>query len=295
MIVLPGPASQELGNRIASQLNAKLIPIVFKKFPDGESYIRIQGDVRGKHVVAVQTTSRPQEERMIQLLLMISAAKNHNARKITAVIPYFAYSRQDRAFLQGEACSAKVFIQILEACGVSDIITVNAHNPEAIRSCSVPVKDISAIPLLAKHFKSKGFESAVSLSMGKKGLSTAKEAAKILEGPSDYIPTRRDVHTGAVTIEEKPLNVEGRTAILFDDIISSGGTMMKAVFHTKNQGASRVYAACVHPLMTEDTRKKIIGCGADGVIGTDSVQSPISVVSVAPAVARALSQKEPKP
>ncbi len=288
MIILPGPASLELAHHLADKLKAKLVPVFFKKFPDGESYIRIDGNIEGEDVVIVQTTSPPQNERMIQLFLITSAAKTYGGQKITAVVPYFAYSRQDKVFLAGEAFSAKTIVDILGTCGVTEIITVNAHNPAALKSFAIPVNDLSAIPLLAEHFRDQDFEGAVSLSMGKKGLATAREAASILKGACDYIPTQRDRHTGKVTIEEKPLSVKGKVAIFFDDIISSGGTMIKAVAHAKSQGAVKVYAACVHPLLIANAKEKIIQSGADGVVGTDSVPSQISVVSVAPIIAKAL-------
>jgi len=291
MIILPGPASPDLANRLAKELKARLVPVFFKKFPDGESYIRIEGDVYDEEVVIVQTTSPPQDERMMQLFLIVSAAKNQGAQRITAVVPYFAYSRQDKVFLPGEAFSAKTVVDMLKTCGVTQIITVNAHNPAALNSFAVPVKDLSAIPLLAEYFRDQGFEGAVSLSMGKKGLATAKEAARILRGPFDYIQTQRDRYTGKVSIEKKPLDVEGKVAIFFDDIISSGGTMIKAVAYAKNQEAAKVYAACVHPLLMNNAEERIRESGADGVVGTDSVPSPVSAVSVAPVIAKALTKQ----
>ena len=290
MIILPGPASPDLAKRLATELKAKLAPVFYKKFPDGESYFRIEGDVQGKDVVIVQTTNPPQDERMMQLFLLASAAKNQGAGRITVVVPYFAYSRQDKMFLPGEAFSVKTIVDILETCGVNQIITVNSHNPKALEAFSIPVRDLSAIPELAGYFRKKGFEGAVSLSMGKKGLATAEEAASVLKGPCDYVPTQRDRHTGKVTIGEKPLKVKGKVAIFFDDIISSGGTMIKAVAHAKNQGAAKVFAACVHPLLMADSRDRILQSGAEKIVGTDSVPSPVSAVSVAPVIAKALTE-----
>lgn len=290
MIVLPGPASPDLAKRLAVELETDVVPLVFKKFPDGENYIRIEGDVAAEDVVIVQTTSPPQDERLMQLFLTASAAKNQGAHRITAVVPYFAYSRQDKVFLPGEAFSARTIVDLLETCGVHRILTVNAHNPEALQSLVLPVRDLSAIPLLATHFKDQGFERAVALSMGKKGAATADEAAKVLQGPADYIPTKRDRHTGKVTIEEKRLHVKDKVTIIFDDIISSGGTMVKAVAHTKKQGAAQVYAACVHPLLMNDARERIVQSGAEDIVGTDSVPSPASVVCVAPLIAEALTE-----
>jgi ribose-phosphate pyrophosphokinase len=182
MIILPGPASPDLAKRLADELKVRPVPVFFKRFPDGESYIRINSEVQDEDVAIVQTTSPPQDERMMQLFLLASAAKNQGAKTITAIVPYFAYSRQDKVFLPGEAFSAKTVVDVLKTCGVSQIITVNVHNPAALKGFTVPVKDLSAIPLLAEYFRDQGFEDAVSLSMGKKGLATAKEAASVLKG-----------------------------------------------------------------------------------------------------------------
>ncbi len=292
MIILPGPASQNLAKSLTAELNVKEIPVSFKKFPDGESSIRIDGNVKNEEVVIVQTTSPPQDERLMQLFLLASAAKHHGAQSIIAVIPYFAYGRQDKIFLSGEAFSAKLIVNLLETCGVSQIMTVNAHNPATLGSCSLPVIDLSAFPLLAEHFRGKGFEGAVSLSMGKKGLAAAKEAAAILRGGYDYVETQRDRRTGQVKIKEKQLRVKDKIVIFFDDIISSGGTMAKAIAHAKIQGARRIYAACVHPLLISDARERIAGSGAEEIVGTDTVPSPASAVSVAPIIAKALCRME---
>ncbi|UCB61150.1 MAG: ribose-phosphate diphosphokinase [Candidatus Bathyarchaeota archaeon] len=291
MIILPGPASRDLATRLALKLRAKLVPVHFKKFPDGESYLRIEGTIKGENTAIVQTTSPPQDERMMQLLLLTSAANDQNPEAITVIVPYLAYSRQDRRFLPGEALSAKMVMDALATCGVSKLITVNCHNPAALKSFPILVQDLSAIPLLAKHFKDRGYEGAVSLSMGKKGLVTALEAADILKGSSDFLPTKRHRRTGRVTIEKKPLKVESKVAIFFDDIISSGGTMMKAVAHAKRQGATRVFAACVHPLLIDNAEEKILRSGADEVVGTDTVPSSVSIVSVAPLIAKALTRQ----
>ncbi len=290
LIVVLGPASVELGKAVATQMKTKAVPVDFKRFPDGESYIRFDGDVSGEDLVIVQTTGPPQNENMIQLLLMADNAKDLGAETITAVVPYFAYARQDTRFRPGEAFSAKTLIKLLQSCGVSKIVTVNSHNPKLLKTLSLPIEDLSAIGLLAEHFRKQGFKNAVSLSMGKKGLDTSVEASKVLKGECDYIPTQRDRITGSVTIENKSLPVKDKDVIIFDDIISSGGTMIKSVAWVKEQGARRVYAACVHPLLIGDAKEKILKAGADGVVGTDTVSSSISAVSVAPLIVKALKK-----
>lgn len=292
MIIIPGPASQELGKNIAKQLKARISPIEFTRFPDGESRIRFECSVEGDDVVIVQTTGPPQNENLIQLLLMADNAKDLKAKTITAVVPYFAYARQDQRFRLGEIFSLKTIVTLLKTCGVKRILTVNSHNPAILKTMPIRIQDLSAIPLLAEYYKNRGFYNAVALSLGKKGLYTAMEANNVLKGGYDYIQSRRDRATGAVTLEEKTLPVKEKAAIIFDDIISSGGTMIKAVAYVKRQGAKTINVACVHPLLTEDVKSRILDAGADQIVATDSVQSPISVVSIAPLIAEALAEKE---
>jgi ribose-phosphate pyrophosphokinase len=290
MKIIPGPASKELGEKIAALTRAEVVPVYFKTFPDGESYIRFEAEsLKDEDAVIVQTTSPPQDQRLVQLLLMADNSQDMKAKSITVVVPYFAYSRQDKRFLPGEAFSLKTVVKMLENCGVSRIIAVNAHNPAVLRSLEVPIEDLSAIPLLAEYFKERGLvRNPLSLSLGKKAVSVAMKANSVLKSGYDYVSTKRDVRTGNVTLEDKKLSVKNRDVIVFDDIISSGGTMAKAVKAVKDQGATKVYAACVHPLLTGDSQQKILESGAEEIVGTDCVPSPVSKVSVAPLIAKAL-------
>jgi ribose-phosphate pyrophosphokinase len=291
--VIPGPASKDLGQKLAKQLNAEVIPVFLKIFPDGESYIRFESQsLKNEDIIIVQTTSPPQDQRLIQLLLMADNAKDMEAQSITAVIPYFAYGRQDKRFLPGEVFSTKTIVKLLEKCGVNKIITVNAHNPAVLKTFEIPVQDLSAISLLARFFKTeKLVQKPFSLSMGKKAISVAQEADSILHGGYDYVASRRDTVTGNVILEDKPLPVKNRDVIIFDDIISSGGTMAKAVKLVKDKGSKKVYAACVHPLLIGDSQKRILENGAEEIVGTDCVQSPVSKVSVAPLISQVLLQE----
>ena len=147
MIIVPGPASKELGRKIAELLKQKIVPIEFKRFPDGESYIRFDGEVENEKVVIVQTTIPPQNENLVQLLLIADTAKELKAKTITAVVPYFAYARQDQRFRLGEAFSVKTIVALFQTCGVSKIFTVNSHNPAILKTLQVPIEDLSAIPV----------------------------------------------------------------------------------------------------------------------------------------------------
>jgi len=290
LIVILGPASQKLGQRVGELLKIGVVPVEFKRFPDGESYLRFEDNLEGEDVVIIQTTGPPQNENLIQLFLMADNAKDLGARTVTAVIPYFAYARQDKRFRSGEVFSVKTVMRVLEGCGVDRIITVNTHNPEILRAFTVPVMDLSAIGLIAEHFKNLGFDGAFSLSLGKKALDIAKQASSVLKGEYGSVQTQRDRLNGRVTIGRKSLPVKDRDLVIFDDIISSGGTMVEAVKWVREQGARRVYAACVHPLLIGDAEKRILKSGAEGIVGTDCVPSHLSVVSVAPLIAASLAR-----
>jgi ribose-phosphate pyrophosphokinase len=292
MKIIPGPASKELGEKIAQILNIETVPAFSKTFPDGESYIRFEAEsLKGEDVVIVQTTSQPQDRRLIQLFLMADNSLDMGAKSITVVAPYLAYARQDKRFMRGEAFSIKTIMKLLENCGVNKVITVNAHSPAVLKTFEIQVEDLSAVAILAHYFKEKGLaENPLALSLGKKAISMATEADSVLKGGFDYISTKRDVISGNVALEDKPLPVKNRDVIIFDDIISSGGTMAKAVKYVKSQGARKVYAACVHPLLVGDAQKRITESGADGIVGTDSVPSPVSKVSLAPLISTALKE-----
>lgn len=272
-------------------LKSRIVSVIFKTFPDGESYIRLEGDVRGEEVVIVQTTSPPQDMHIMQLFLMVDAAKDLGAEKVIAVVPYLAYARQDKRFLPGEAISIESFIKLIEASGTDQFLTVNIHEEGVLKKFSVPAENLSAMTLLAEYFKKKGLAGAFSLAPDKGALELAKEADKVLNGGCGWLRKERDRLTGEIRVEEKRLDIKGRDVIVFDDIISTGGTIAAAVKMLKEQGAKKAYAACTHPILVGEAQRKIMQSGAEEIVGTDCVSSPVSVVSVAPLIAKALTEK----
>jgi len=288
--VVPGTASQDLGRKVADILKSKIVSVIFKTFPDGESYLRLDGNVKGEEVVIVQTTGPPQDMHIMQLFLMVDTAKNLGAEKVIAVVPYLAYARQDKRFLQGEAISIETFIKLIEASGTDQFLTINIHEESVLKKFTIPAKNLSAITLLAEHFKNKGLTGAFSLAPDKGALKLAEEANKILDGGCGWLQKERDRLTGEIRVKEKKFKIKGRDVIVFDDIISTGGTTAATVKMLKMQGARRVYAACVHPLLVGEAQRKIMQGGAEEIVGTDCVPSPVSVVSVAPLIAEALAK-----
>jgi ribose-phosphate pyrophosphokinase len=286
--IIPGPASKQLGEKVAELLGIEAVPLVSKNYPDGESYVRLEGTVQNDEVTIVQTTSPPQDTKLIQLALIVDAAKLNGATKVTAVIPYLAYARQDRAFLPGEAISIEAIARMLRAAGVDSLITVNVHQAKVLNKFPFPAKTISAIPLLAEYLKKKGFEKAFALAPDEGASWLVEEASAILGGECGFLEKHRDRYSGQVVMKKKTFNVHGKTVIIFDDIISTGGTVVSAAKIMKELGADKVFAACVHLLLVGDAEKRIIDAGVEEIIGTDSVPSHVSKVSLAPLISEAL-------
>lgn len=289
MIVVPGPASRNLGQKIAEILDARIVSVNLKSFPDGEYCLRFEGDLKGEEVAVVQSTGPPQDTNIMQLLLMLDTAKDLGAEKVTAVVPYLAFARQDKRFLPGETVSAETIMKLIEACGTYQFITVNIHSKNTLKQLSIPSENLSAISSLAEHFKNQGLDDAFSLSPDKGAVELAEEADKVLGGGCGWLRKERDRYTGEIQVEEKSLHVKGRDVIVFDDIISSGGTIARAVKMLKTQGARRVYAACVHPLLIGEAKQKILQSGAEEIVGTDSIPSSVETVSLAPLIAEWLA------
>jgi len=290
MIVVPGPAAQSLGQKVAEILNAKTVEVKLKLFPDGEYALRFEGDLKGEDVVIVQTTGPPQDTNVMQLLLMLDAAKDLGAKKVTAVVPYLAFARQDKRFLAGEAISGETLVKLIEACGTDEFITVNIHAENTLKKFSIPTQNLSAITTLVQHFKERGLDGAFALSPDKGAIEIAEEAAKVLGGGCGWLKKERDRYTGEIQVEEKSLDVKGRDVIVFDDIISTGGTIARAVKMLKSQGAKRVYTACVHALLIGEAKNKIAASGAEEIVGTDSLPTSVRTVSLAQLIAEALTR-----
>jgi ribose-phosphate pyrophosphokinase len=292
MKIILGPASTALGEKIAELTSYEKVPVVHKTFPDGESYVRLEGNVQNEHVAIVQTTSTAQDARLMQLAFMANAAKRNGARKVTAVVPYLAYARQDKIFLQGEGISIETIAAMLNAAGVDALVTVNIHAENALSRFPFPAETLSAIPLLAEHFVQKGCREAFALAPDKGAMYIAEQAQAVLGGEAGHLDKQRDRHTGQTIQTAKHLNVEGKTVIIFDDIISTGGTIVGAAKILREQGATRVFAACVHPLLVGDAEKRILDAGVEEIVGTDSVPSHVSKVTLAPLIAKALKAQK---
>lgn len=280
--ILAGTASQRLGGELAKILGTSLTGVEVKTFPDGELYVRVLEDLRGKDVVIVQTTYP--NDKLVELLLLQEAAHSQGATRITTVVPYYAYSRQDRAFLDGEVISAKVLAEVV-AMKADRVITVDPHKEHILAFFGVEAHGPSAVPEIAERLRDRGVDLVLAPDKG--ALDRAEAAAKILGVAFDHLEKKR-ISGDVVEMKPKTLSVRGKTVAIVDDIISTGGTIATAATQLKVQGADRVIAACTHGLFLSGAEQRMRNAGCDEVFATDSIEGGLSGVSAAAAVARAL-------
>jgi len=286
-LIIGGSASQKLAAKIAEELNKTLIPIETRKFPDGERYIRIKGELKDEAIV-VQSTGYPQDENLIELFLILKNLKSMGVKRIRVVIPYFGYGRQEKRFKSGEAVSATIIAEILQFSGADEVFCINLHEDNITQFFNIPAHDLSAMSPIAEYIKEK-LTNPIIIAPDKGALGFAKEIAKILGCEYDYLKKTR-ISPDEVKTETKNLNVKGKEAVIIDDIISTGGTIVNAAQILKEHGASKVVVSCVHPVLVEDALLKIFAAGVDDVFATDTLHSEVSVISVAPLVANSLKK-----
>jgi len=291
LVIIGGSSAQALAFKVAKELNAPFIDCEYKKFPDGEKYIRVEEDVEGKKVALVQSMYLTPDEYLLEYFLLVDNLKDMGAREIIGVIPYFAYARQDARFKPGEALSLKTIVSLIEKTGTDKVFTVDMHlhRVENVnRLFKIPAKNLTAIPLLGEYVK-KEFILHDTLVIGpdEEAEQWAKTMAETLGTEYDILEKKR-LSATEVEIAPRELDVKTRDLVIVDDIISTGGTLAKTIEVLKKKGAKKIVATCTHPVLVENALKRIYKAGGDAVIGTDTIPSPVSYVSVAPLIAEAL-------
>ena len=291
MIVIGGPTSEPLASKVANELGLVAGKLEVRRFPDGEKYLRVLTDVQGQHVAVIQSIHHTPDELLFEYLLLADTLKDLGATKVTTFIPYFAYARQDERFKPGEALSFRTVSKLIESVGTDEIYTIDMHQHRVVKSSEVfkiPSHNLSAMPLLADHIRKLGkLHNPLVIGPDAEAEQWAKLAAERLDTDYDvFLKTR--LGDAKVEVRPRKSNANGRDVLIVDDIISTGGTIVEAVKILHGQGAGRVQVACTHPILAPGALEKIKETGVDDVIGTDTVPSPISVVTVAPVIAEQL-------
>ena len=285
--VVGGNASKDLAKRIARRLKAKYVDVDTRTFPDGESKITFRHNLKKSVVLIVQSTYPPVDTNLLQILSIISEVKKISS-KIYAIMPYMGYARQDRQFLNGEIATMSVVAKMLQAAGAKKAITVDIHSKTALRHFKIPTENVSAIPELAKYLKKLKLKNPIVVSPDTGGSLRAKKFADILK--SDFITLKksRNRKTGKVSIQSTKADVKGKDLIIVDDIISTGGSIVKATQFLKKQKCKRVFVVCTHGLLVGDAEKNIKKAGVTQIISTNTIPRSISKVDVSGVIAQAV-------
>lgn len=290
MKVVGGLSSPDLARRISELLNAPLVNVRVKRFPDGEFYFKFEENISGEHLIIVQTLEPPQDIRAMELFLVLHTARDLGAETIRVFIPYLAYSRQDRRYLEGECLSSAAMAEIIEELGADALYTIDVHNERVLRMYKIPVYNLTASGELARYFAGKGLRDPVIIAPDDEDMAKRRVqyAAKVLNADWDALEKKRDRHTGEIITFSKELDVRNRDVIVIDDIVSTGRTAANAAKILKDQGAKRVFVGVSHLLLMGDAEKIIMESGVEEIAGTDSVTNRYAKVSVAPIFVRAL-------
>ena len=294
MKIVGGPSSVELACRVSDALDAPIISVRSKRFPDGEFYFKFEEKVAGEDLLVVQSLYPPQDEHLVELFIILHTCRDMKAERIRAFIPYLAYSRQDMRYLDGECLSSAVISEILEHLGVDSLYTVDVHNENVLKNYKVPAYNLTASSDLARYFLRKGLNEPFVIAPDDEeiAIKRAELAAQAIGADYDYFVKKRDRYTGEIRTFSKEMDVQGRDVIIIDDIISTGKTAANAASILKRMGARRVFVGVSHALMMGDAAKLLKDAGVEEIVGTDSVMNEFAKVSVAPILAKALKEKK---
>ena len=282
-----GNTSKDLARRIARRLKAKYVAIDARTFPDGESKITFRQNLKKSVILVVQSTHPPVDTNLLQILSIISEVKKISS-KIYAIIPYMGYARQDKQFLSGEVVTMSVVAKMLQAAGAKKAIVVDIHSKTALRHFKIPTENVSAIPELAKYLKKLKLKNPIVVSPDTGGSLRAKKFADILKSDFIILKKSRNRKTGKVSIQSTKADVKGKDLVIVDDIISTGGSVVKATQFLKKQKCKRVFVVCTHGLLVGDAEKNIKNAGVTQIISTNTIPRSISKVDVSGVIAEAV-------
>jgi len=284
-------SNQKLAKEMADLLGCKLGKSSVSKFSDGEIQIHIEESVRGSEVYVVQSTSNPVNETILELLIMIDALKRASASRINVVIPYFGYARQDRKARSREPITAKLVANLLEAAGATRVITMDLHTAATQGFFEIPVEHLIGVPIISQYFMDKKLEDVVIVAPHGGSIGRARKMANLLDAPLALID-KRDVEEVHVIG-----NVEGKNAIIIDDLIDTGATITAAAKAIAKAGAKTVYAGCTHAVLTGEAVYKIEASPIKELVVTNTIDYPkekeskkVTTISVAQLLVEAIDR-----
>ncbi|NTW05346.1 MAG: ribose-phosphate pyrophosphokinase [Peptococcaceae bacterium] len=292
--IFTGNANPQLAEEIAKYLGVPLGDSRVDHFSDGEIHVKINESVRGADVFIIQPTSSPVNENIMELLIMIDAVRRASARRITAVLPYYGYARQDRKTRARDPITAKLVANLLFASGTRRVITMDLHAGQIQGFFDIPVDHLPGVPILAQYFLNNKIENALVVSPDLGGVTRARDLAERIGAPIAIIDKRRP-EPNVAEVMNVIGDVEGRNIIMIDDIIDTAGTIVQGAKSLKDRGANDIYICCTHPVLSGPALSRLEESPIKEIIVTNTISVPqekmiskIKVLSVAPLLGEAI-------
>jgi len=282
--LISGTTNVPLAEGISMHLGLPLTKRIIKRFADQEIYVQISENVRGDDVFIIQSISNPVNDSLMELLILIDALKRASAGRITALITYYGYARQDRKAEAREPITAKLVADMLTSAGISRVLTIDLHAPQIQGFFNIPVDEVSAVPLLAKYFAEKNIENGVVVSPDSGGVKRARFLAKRLNMPIAIVDKRRIAHNEAEVVNVIG-DIAGKTAIIIDDIIDTGTSITKSADEIAKT-AKEVYICATHAVFSNGCIEKLEKCSAKEIVVSNTIpltinHDKIKVISMA--------------
>lgn len=297
--VFSANANQQLATEIAEYLGISVGNATVDRFSDGEIQLKIEESVRGVDVFVVQPTCPPVNENLMELLIMIDALNRASARRVTAVIPYYGYARQDRKARARDPITAKLIANILVAAGARRVLAMDLHAPQIQGFFDIPVDHLPAAPILAEYFLNKGYPDSdwVVVSPDVGGVARARKFAGHLNNASIAIIDKRRPRPNVAEVMNIVGSVKGKRTILIDDIIDTAGTITNGAHALMEQGAKEVYACCTHPIFSGPAKERLLSSPLKEIVITNTIPTNqndfgdrLKILSVAPMLGEAINR-----
>jgi ribose-phosphate pyrophosphokinase len=289
-------SNRTLAQEIADRIGTELGKCSVTKFSDGEIQINIEESIRGCDCYVIQSTCDPVNEHLMELLIMIDALKRASAKSINIVIPYYGYARQDRKARAREPITAKLVANIIQTAGATRVISLDLHAPQIQGFFDIPIDNLMGVPILTEYFRGKDLEDVVVVSPDHGGVTRARKMADLLKTPIAIIDKRRP-RPNVAEVMNIVGNIEGKTAIIIDDIIDTAGTITLAANALIENGAKEVYACCTHPVLSGPAIDRIQNSKITELVVTNTIPLPeskqiekISQLSVGPLISEAIKR-----
>lgn len=283
-----GDPNSKLAKKIAKKLKAKYLKTKIRIFPDGESQITVVGNSEKRKIIVVQSTHPPVNTNIIHSLFLIAKAREMSSQ-VCAVIPYMGYAKQDKEFLKGEIISLSIIAKLFQSAGATRIIVVDFHSTKALDFFKIPIKNLSTVDLFVQHFKKLQLINPLVVSPDLFWKENSKKFANSLDTISIALNKHRNRKTGNLTILSKKPKLTGKQdLVIFDDMVSTGGSVIKTIEFLGKKNFKRIFLACTHPVFIGNSETRLKNAGVSQIIGTNSVEGKFAKIDLSDLIVKSI-------